>query len=484
MSAYTGLPGEFSDFKRGLEETLIRTLPTKRWFGKKSSKIISVSLRDECTLNAEDGLYIFTFVDAETDEHTIESYFIPLVVVDGFEYSSSSPQSILIKLGQSVAVDLGEVPYRSTNLLELVANASVLETEQGRIRFHNLGMKPHALTIPEANVTSSGVEQSNVSVFFDKKYFMKQYRHIAYGINPDLEVSEFLSHRAHFKNTPEPLGYAVYESRLGEALLLTVFEYVENSGDGWTHFTRILNRKEEQGRISLLEDCSELGSLTAKMHIALSSSLGDSRFEPEPVSNRDVQDWRNTYNNTLRAALQTCEKALHSDSLHKPMLKKFLEAAPALKELASEGNLSLLLSLNKIRVHGDYHLAQVLKTNSGYIIVDFEGEPLKSLEERGRKGFALKDVAGMLRSMSYAANYSMGGVDDNWARSWLEQARERFINSYWNNVKTLKIVPDDKHELVSLLRLFEAEKALYEVRYELENRPDWVHIPLMALLKT
>ncbi len=487
MSVEGHPPAEFDDFKRSLEQTLVEALPTKRWFGKKTSRIISLTLRDWCALSEEDAVYIYTFVDAETDENTLESYFIPLVTVNDLEHQATDPHSIRGKLGSQILVDLVEAPYCSVALLERLAEGGTLKTQRGKISFNSLGLKPYDAWLSKENVSSGGVEQSNVSIFFDKKYFMKQYRHLAYGVNPDLEVPEFLSHVAHFDGTPEPLGYAAYGTDRGEALLFAVFEYVENSGDGWTHFTRMLNQNMgPQSRGSLLEDCSQLGTLTAKMHRALSRNTGDPRFDPEPASSRDVEEWRHTYNNTLKAALQACEKALPTDSPHKPLLEKLLESAPILEGLAADSNLRLLLSLTKIRVHGDYHLGQVLKTNKGYIIVDFEGEPLKSLEERRRKGFALKDVAGMLRSISYAANYTLrgGALSHNDAQVWVNQARSRFIDSYWDGVKNLRIVPSDKHDLITLLRLFETEKALYEVRYELENRPEWVHIPLSALLQT
>lgn len=486
MSEETGLPAEFDDFKRSLERTLMETLPTKRWFGKKSSRIVSVSLRDWCTLSVEGAIYIYAFVDVETDENTLESYFIPLVTANDLERPSRDPHSIRGKLGSWILVDLVEAPYRSVALLEWLAKGGTLKTEHGRISFNSLGLNPHDTLFSKENISTGGVEQSNVSIFFDKKYFMKQYRHLAYGVNPDLEVPEFLTHVAHFEGTPEPSGYAAYDSDRGEALLFAVFEYVENSGDGWTHFTRMLNQNMgQQSRDSLLEDCSQLGYLTAKMHLALSRSMGDPRFDPEPASNRDVEEWRHTYEITLKATMQSCKKALHTDSTHKPLLEKLLKSTARLEGLVADSNLHILLQLTKIRVHGDYHLGQVLKTNKGYIIVDFEGEPLKSLEERRKKGFALKDVAGMLRSISYAANYTLISkrVSHNAVQGWVNQARSRFIDSYWNAVKTLRIVPSEKHDLINLLRVFEAEKALYEVRYELENRPEWVHIPLLALLQ-
>ncbi len=461
-------------------------MPSKRWFGRKSQKILGVHLEDLCVVDVHACSYLFAFLRVDLGTSS-EEFFVPLIV----EHDADAQGTPLFEADSGGArrrvFDLADKPSHSVGLLDFFAHQYVLRGLRGSIGFHDLGLGRRLASNRVRSARASGMEQSNVSVFYDRLYYLKQYRHLAYGDNPDLEVPFFLTRRAGFRHTPAPLGYAYYEVEGKRALIFVVYEYVDNLGDGWTVFTGALTGSRGQmtgGALELLGDCEALGSLTAKMHLALASGSGDPRFEPEETTRVDVEGLRREYTSTLEAAVATCRRSLDAASpTNRQFIERFLERSPIYEELLDAHLEDILLSTRMIRIHGDYHLGQVLKTKDGYSVIDFEGEPLRSLEERRGKSFAVKDVAGMVRSIDYAFRYaSTQGAANLLLNGLPQRAREAFLESYWKTLGGLNIVPKTKDAFMKLLRLFEAEKALYEVTYELENRPDWVWIPLSTLV--
>ncbi|MEM0272062.1 MAG: phosphotransferase [Thermoprotei archaeon] len=473
---------EFDDFRAAEEKWLLENIPKKRWFGQKTKRVEKVVLDDLCVDNCNEYSYVYCFNHVVMDDGSTQLFFTPLVGLLG-NLSGAGGFDAELQPGRRLKFyDIADVPDLSIRMLEHFRLKSVLRTLKGEISFHSEGLGTEG-EHTQLYARASGVEQSNVSLFFDRKYYLKQYRHVAYGSNPDFDVPYHLVYSVGYTETPKPLGFAVYTSQTGNAVLLGLFEFVDNLGDGWNHFTQGL--KDSKYYSDLLADCEVIGSLTARLHLSLSKSTGDPRFDPEQASHRDLEEWVKRYEQTLRGAVAAAERALRTTSfVERPVLERFLASAASLEREPTTGVGKKLLDLFKIRIHGDYHLGQILKTQRGYVVIDFEGEPLQEMDERVKKWFALKDVAGMLRSLSYAAGYvAISDVGNPQVKVWVAQARQKFLDSYWSMVKGINIVPHQKEDFLSLLRVFETEKALYELRYELENRPTWVSIPLAALIR-
>lgn len=293
-----------------------------------------------------------------------------------------------------------------------------------------------------------GVEQSNTSlVCCDAaglaRAILKLFRRLRAGENPEIEIPRALARRGAFDHVPRPLGQARYLAADGTSYALVSLQaYVPNRGDGWTYLLRQLTTHAATGAELRL-----LGRRTAELHRAL-AAITDAAFAPEPITAGDWEHWR-------RRALAAAGA---------PVLEPYRDLlAPWRARLLADG---IAIQGFKHRIHGDYHLGQVLRTpDEDWVILDFEGEPARPMSERRRKGSPLQDVAGMLRSFSYAAHASG-------QRDWEAEARAGFLEGYAEVAEGL----DE-----SGLRFFEMEKAVYELAYELAHRPDWVAIPLAGI---
>jgi maltose alpha-D-glucosyltransferase/alpha-amylase len=328
-----------------------------------------------------------------------------------------------------------------------------------------------------------GVEQSNNSVTFGERLIMKFYRRLEEGINPDLEVSRFLTERG-FPNIPPVAGYFEYRFDSRRSGTLGILQgYVPNQGDAWAYTLAQLDRylAHPTALGEYLERAALLGKRTAELHLALASEPDDPAFAPVPST---MLDQRSVYQSVRSLATQVLA-----------LLRRPLPAAAqpdAAVILAMEGELmgrlrALLqrpITATRIRTHGDYHLGQVLWTGGDFMIIDFEGEPARPLAERRLKRWPLRDVAGMLRSFDYAVNTAFRPRrkgDPALGRTWLEKVIETYLAAYYETAGDASFLPADETGRKVLLEAFLLEKALYEVRYELNNRPTWVGIPLKGI---
>jgi maltose alpha-D-glucosyltransferase/alpha-amylase len=319
------------------------------------------------------------------------------------------------------------------------------------------------------------------------RLFLKCYRRMRVGVNPEFEVGRYLTEVAHFPHCVPLAGAVEYVSSEKNSSTVALLQgYVPNQGDGWGYTLAYLERaldvpsteKPHGGYLALVQT---LATRTAELHRAFALRSGDPAFEPEPMSAQDVDAWkakvREEAEDTL-ALLQKNEKAA-------ALLPRRADILARVDACAAPKGAGL-----KTRHHGDYHLGQVLIANNDFVIIDFEGEPSRPLAEARRKHSPLRDVAGMLRSFSYAKwsareRYISGltggqaGVapDKNAMLDvWEAEVRRAFLAAY---ADVAGISFDD---FGGLLRLFEIEKALYELRYEINNRPTWVHVPVAGLL--
>jgi maltose alpha-D-glucosyltransferase/alpha-amylase len=325
-----------------------------------------------------------------------------------------------------------------------------------------------------------GAEQSNTSIAFGDLLVLKHFRALTAGINPEQEVTGFLTERTTFRHAPRLAGHLEYHRADGETATLAVAqELIPRARDGWAFVLDELRRGFALARIDRpptsdevaadarlsLDALRRLGGLTAELHQALASRADDPAFAPEPITSGDVARWADAVGRQLDEA----RRALGDGG------------APRTADLVR--GLEGLVGCVKIRHHGDYHLGQTLyrPDTADFVIIDFEGEPLRPIAERRQKHAALRDVAGMLRSIDYAATAAMPRGLDAWARTWHALAVDAFTRAYLTTAARAPFVPTSDELFHRAVAVFELEKAAYEVMYETRHRPDWVRIPVAGL---
>jgi trehalose synthase-fused probable maltokinase len=309
-------------------------------------------------------------------------------------------------------------------------------------------------------------EQSNSSVVLDERLALKVFRRIQPGINPELEMLRFLAAHA-FTNIAALTGWYSYTGELMDATLGVVQHYIGGSRDGWELALEAL----AAGDRSFLASLGALGATTGRMHATLASTSDDPAFAPEEPTMENLA--------LLTASLDEQIERVFDDlpelAALEPVAGRGEEVRDHLRSLSHVG-----VGGRLIRIHGDYHLGQTVHEGADWVILDFEGEPARALLDRRRKRSPLRDVAGMLRSLAYAAAaaellYAASVPDD-----WESEARRRFLEGYMAAVDA-SILPAGDFALQKLLAIFELERAIYELRYELDNRPDWVGIPVACI---
>src|SRR6185503_14698752 len=353
-----------------------------------------------------------------------------------------------------------------------------------------------------AESTVGSAEQSNTSIVIGDRAILKLFRMLKPGVQPDVEVTRFLT-RVGFENTPKLLGSIRFE-RGNEVTTAGMLQtYLAGSSDAWSHaletgrayFAAPMNVEPSN---AFLDDAKRLGVITRSLHEALASDDDDPAFEPEPIEPEDLDRWSHRTQQSIRDSLELLERQLPSKTFP---AERRAEAEALLRR--KDHYLGWIDEINdylgddvgvRIRVHGDYHLGQVLRTASNdFMVIDFEGEPSRSLDERREKTSALRDVAGMLRSFAYAAatlGMEAGKAIDPRTREirmarWERDVRLAYLEGYLSAAvgDESDILPEDQSHIKQLIALFETEKAFYELAYELNNRPAWAWIPMRGISK-
>jgi maltokinase len=321
-------------------------------------------------------------------------------------------------------------------------------------------------------------EQSNTSIVFDRRFIGKVFRRVQPGLNPDLEIGEFLSTNDRFPHAPKLFGLVEVQKGDETIALAAMQEFVPNAGDGWTWLLQELRGISAESLADVVDAIRLLARRTGELHVALASDPENRSFAPEPFTEHDAQSLIGRVIAEIGDSVEGLARRISPSEVE--------QIHGAMGQLM--GGAHSAIGTYTIRVHGDYHLGQTLRTvDDDFVLIDFEGEPSRTMEQRRLKLPALKDVAGMVRSLDYAAATVLRDdiVPEQKAlvRRWLEEATSGFIETYREVAKTaaVPIVPEDDEAFNEVLNLMIAEKALYEVRYELNNRPDWLDIPLNAL---
>ena len=441
------------------EEELREFVLAQRWYGSKSEEVAHVRVVDAFPLRDQiEPLLAIAVVEVRFQSGMHELYNVPLGlrrVAEGFA-----------EVDGWKAFDALEDAELVLELVGLIRSQASVEHEGGELRFCTVdgiaeGPEPAA-------VRPMGSEQSNSSVVLDEQLVLKLYRKLEAGVNPELELLRFLTERG-FPAIASLEGWAAHLGQPLDATLAILQAYVPVRADGWTLALRDL----EAGGDGFAGLARRLGEVTGTMHSVLASDSTDPAFAPEEPS-------AETLALTVARIDEEIEQvfgSLPEDPALEPIAGRGDELRDRLQAIGQSGSLGRL-----IRHHGDYHLGQVLWTDDeDWVVLDFEGEPARPLYERRHKRSPLRDVAGMLRSFSYAASASSleRGVEP--PPGWEGEVRSEFLAGYLDEVDP-GLVPGNG-TLERRLQLFELEKALYELHYELGHRPDWVRVPVAGILQ-
>ncbi|NMG37830.1 maltose alpha-D-glucosyltransferase [Chelativorans sp. ZYF759] len=493
------------------QESLPLFLSRQRWFAGKDKEIRSARLRPLGELG--DGQHMLTACDVEF-EGGQQTYFLPLSAKWGEEniaFGSPTLSYTLAKLRRGprmgALVDATQDQNFAQLLLTGIAENTEIDVADGKV-VHLRNADPAAFE-RAGEPRPVAVEQSNVSIVFGDSVIMKVYRRLRPGAQPEVEMARFLTNEGGFANMPAYLGAVEHRGKDGTTVLAVAFSFVRNQGDLWDALLAALQRDFDNadlggGELSGNEQDEKpfaydltmgeiLGRRTAEMHRALAVETDDPDFALEKTASEDLEGWVAAAQAEVEEMLGALEEATATlDGEAAALADAVLERRDRLKARINACR-GLEPSGGRTRIHGDYHLGQLLVAQNDVYIIDFEGEPRRSLEERREKTTPLRDVAGMLRSIDYVAAASvrqqaqmLPGQEDRAAERaarWRWQTIEQFLAAYRETISGSRVATTDADFERAVLDLFLIQKAAYEILYELSNRPSWVDIPLAGLLE-
>jgi len=491
-------------------DALPRFLAAQRWYAAKGEPITRATFADHVELTGASGSWLMALVAVEGGVPA--TYFAPLSL--RWESGEEEAWRALLPAGvarvrqQSQVGVLGDAFADEAfcrHVIDSMREKRTLATAHGTIRY--VATREFGRLAGDSGtleIRLPGAQGSNTTVRLGESMFLKAYRRVQTGINPEFEIGRYLTETARFPNIVPVAGAIEYHGPDKSATTLAILHaYVINQGDGWSYTLDYLERYLENRRTNAgpatpaaeahggyLALIRTLGRRTAELHLALAIPTDNPSFAPEPVTTHDLSAWSRTVTqdaaHTLDLLAERRDQLRPADAADADRL---INARHALREHL-EDLVPEQPSGMKTRYHGDYHLGQVLLTHNDFTIIDFEGEPARPLDERRHKHSPLRDVAGMLRSFSYAAATALTRQAEERSehrdaleretRDWETETRRAFVDSYADAARAGGLIPDWS-PAAKLIDLFIVEKALYEVRYELDNRPDWVSIPLRGL---
>jgi trehalose synthase-fused probable maltokinase len=445
------------------ERTLIEFVEGRRWFGAKAEEVTHAQLLDTALLRSQEPVFVDAIAEIRFAPGTHQLYQLLL----GFRPADEAwDDEVIGAVGDQTAYDALVDPALSRELLHLMRSEATIQAAEGTLEFRSIDLAAYGADLSEPR--SVGVEQSNTSIVFGNELILKAFRRLEAGINPELELLRFLTERD-YENIASLVGWYAYSGRLIDATLGVLQRFVPDARDGWELALEEL-RADPEG---FLARTRRLGEVTGGLHAALASDPSDPDFSAEEPS----QEALALLTATVDEDIESIFLELPDDPALEPIAGRGEEVRERLRMFSHVGAVG-----KAIRTHGDFHLGQVLWDGSDWIVLDFEGEPARPLSERRRKRSPLRDVAGMLRSFAYAASASEISHGTAPPEGWEERARTQFLEGYLETVDPT-IIPPGHDARDKLIAIFELEKAVYELRYELNNRPDWVRIPVAGIFR-
>jgi maltose alpha-D-glucosyltransferase/alpha-amylase len=505
-----------------LEQTFLPAwLMDRRWFAGKAHTIRDIAISNLFPIGPDAPNARIAFVEVSYEDVRPEVYLVPLQVTSGSDARrllAEAPRSVIARLVSGnedcVLHDAMESDDFRAALLAIIRDRKRISTPGGELA----GIRGAAFEEVSADDPQSlkarvhSVDQSNSSIMYGDSLFLKLYRRLEDGVNPDAELTCFLSERGKFEFVPIYCGTLEFRRSRGESRVLGLMVgQIAHGGEAWSYtvdsvarfFERVLERRPttapgaDKGLIEELiggvypERVRLLAIRTGEMHLALASDKTDPNFSPEPING---QYRRSLYQSmramTRRMSLLAQKKLDDVPEQYRKEIADVISAESGI--LAQQGELlNTRIEAVRTRVHGDYHLGQVLYTGKDFIVLDFEGEPARSLTERRMKRSPLRDVAGMMRSFHYAAYAALWQRKtfrpedvtflEPWAEAWAEWVARLYLETYQQTVAGAPFIPSDPPAAKVLLRALLLEKATYEVVYELNNRPSWVVLPIRGI---
>ncbi|MBI4902174.1 MAG: maltose alpha-D-glucosyltransferase [Acidobacteria bacterium] len=509
-------------------------LPKQRWFGAKARRIETTRILDWSWLLRGDSPCALTLVEVSYSGGGHDTYFLPLGISLGHPadaLAQARPDAVVVAVrhpsGSGILHDGLADDGACLALLDAIEQRREHATNDAVFRAFSTAQFDEARGTDTGplKVARSSAEQSNTSILYGGRLILKLFRRLEEGPNPDLEIGRYLTEQASLVRIPRLAGGMEY-ARLpeGTSAVAMLQELVDNQGDGWKSTMEELSRYYERAttfRASLdetptdgrplvelseeeipaaehdrigiyLDSAATLGRRTGELHLALGAETANPDFAPEPLTPDDLEKLLASLRehaahvfDVLRASLPSLpEDIVDRAALTLSQRSRLIDRFRGLERAG--------INAARIRIHGDYHLGQVLSVKNDFVLLDFEGEPARSLEHRRAKQPALKDLAGMLRSFSYAAyagllNHTARRADEYehmfpCAALWEKWTSVAFLRAYRDTTRGAAFLPADSRPFQQLLDAFLLDKALYELSYELNNRPAWVRIPLQGIL--
>jgi maltose alpha-D-glucosyltransferase/alpha-amylase len=499
-----------------------------RWFGGKAKSINKIQVDTKIPVNYQEQLAYLLVLEVSYEKQLSEFYFLPVAFVpatDLLDKINQTPNTVICHLElsgrQGVLIDASYDARFRNHLFQAMAKKVKTKTDRGELQFRS-GSKaklPSSLSAINSEVLKA--DQSNTSIIYNAAYFFKFYRKIEKEINPDLEIVRFLSEKTDFKNSPSYAGSVELHTSDGKFIVFGLLqEMVDNQGEAWSmtmdslgrYFDRIiakvgkdehpppLNRKpaifldEVPQKMQELigpifyQRVVKLGQRTAEMHLALASDKKDPDFAPEKFDRNYQRALFSSFRKLVKERLKLLKQKVSTlPERAKPLAEEILGREQEIITCFNRIHEKKIDGL-KTRIHGDYHLGQVLFTGKDFIIIDYEGEPGLSFSERRLKKNPFKDVAGMIRSYHYAAfgkiflneiyKEKYQQLLEPWAEQWFQYVKKFYLAAYLQKMGMDQDISEDNR---TLLEIYTLEKAVYELGYELNSRPDWVIIPLRGI---
>ncbi|MFW6067442.1 MAG: maltose alpha-D-glucosyltransferase [Myxococcota bacterium] len=519
--------------RSALESALPGWIAERRWFRGKARKVKRASLTDAIGVGKSDDEGQLLLVDLEYADGGSETYVVPVAFSGGEtaeHLEDEHPELVICRLNvrggeAGVLHDALATGGLADGLIRLFGRRRTVSGQRGQLQVSTTRAFRQLRGAPDEDLSPRvmGAEQSNTSISYGDRLILKVYRHLEEGTNPDLEVTRFLSERAGFPHVAPVAGTLEYKAGRRELASVGILQqYVPNQGDAWKHTLDALDRFLEralvyarEGHVAQLpeaplvtlkdtampEEAAEaigpyvpfvhlLGERTAQMHLALASGYDDPDFVPESFSLLYQRALYQSARTRMRQTFQQLRSEVRGlpEAVREPV-RALLDRQSAL-DRRLKAVVGSKVEATRIRTHGDYHLGQVLYTGKDFVILDFEGEPARPISERRFKRSPLRDVAGMLRSFHYATVAALRHdrlrpedvpVVEPWAAMWNAWVSAAFLRAYVDTAEEGGFLPENRDHFRALLDFYVVDKCVYELGYELNNRPTWLPIPIQGL---